>query len=257
MSPRTLDRDPSGHASAWPSLRHSVGQGAHNDPQEVRQVKNRFVELGFDWLEASPQGEASDFLHIIRLFQACTLGLQRVQGEGVDGRIDPGGRTHRWLQAPHAPQWVLLPLQGEGFFNHERQDSNDDHDYGTSWLREVIASAGRHYQQHWLRRHPGATLIQLNDASKPCGGDTPHHGGHETGMDVDIRVPREGGGAGGTWTQRGYDREAMRAQLQAFQAHPQVRLIFFNDDELIDEGLCRPMAGHDNHAHVHVDPPAL
>lgn len=243
----TLTRTtPHGH-QPWPRLQRSVGEGAHNDPDEVRQVKRRLVELGFDWIDDSPDGLDPAFLQALRLFQAITQGHQRVQGAGVDGRVDPSGHTLAWLQARNAPQWRLLPNRGEGFINVERQDTRDDHDYGTSWLDDVIAAAGRHYQQRWRAQHPQAAPIQINDASRPCGGDTPDHGGHETGLDVDLRLPRDPSGA--------FDLAAMRAALRAFRAQPLVTLIYFNNPTLIAEGLCAHLQGHDDHAHVHTSPP--
>ena len=60
----------------------------------------------------------------------------------------------------------------------------------------------------------------------------------------------------------------MREMLTAVKAQPLVRLIYFNDEALVAEGLCRadppnPVGRekdpreHDNHAHVDIVPPPL
>jgi hypothetical protein len=48
----------------------------------------------------------------------------------------------------------------------------------------------------------------------------------------------------------------MHAMLTAFRAQPLVGRIFFNDPELVAEGLCAALAGHDGHAHVEITTPA-
>jgi hypothetical protein len=100
-------------------------------------------------------------------------------------------------------------------------------------------------------------LLHINDTSLPQGGDTPLHHGHEAGMCSDIRLPRTDGNVGGiTVTSQAFDRAAMRALIQAFRAQPTASRVFLNDGKLIQEGLCQAVAGHDNHAHFEIKPPA-
>ena len=242
------------------ALSGSVGKGAHNDEADVLATRRRLIELGFDWIDASKSTSDAELVSTITLFQAIVHGHQTVSGhQDADGRIDVPGATHRWLQAANAPHWQLTPIgsTSEGFTNVERDDTADNHDFGTDWLAQVIQDAGTAYARDFRSSHKTAALIAINDASLPHGGDTPDHKGHETGLSCDIRLPRvDGTTPGGTTvTDSQYDRDAMRAMLEAFRSTGRVSRIFLNDATLIKEGLCTSVKGHDNHAHVEITPP--
>ena len=235
-------------------LQASVGRGGVNRRDDVRALKLRLAELGFGFFAMSARADP-DLVAAIRLFQSIIAGRNRVGG---DGRVDPGYVTHEYLDAVNAPQWAAMPLSGPGFVNYEAQDRKDRHDYGTSWLAQVIRAAGAVYDADYLQTNPAATPMTINDASLPRGGDTPDHGGHETGLACDLRVPRRDGTAGGIRnpnTNRAYDRGAMRAQLRALQEQELVDRVFFNDRVLVGEGLCRYLAGHGDHVHFQILPP--
>ena len=237
-----------------------VGEDGVNDPGDVRRVKRRLIALGFEWL-ADDEDPDEATIDAIRLFQAVTRARQSVQGTGVDGRIDPGGRTHLWLQAANPPRWGKMPAGGSvlwGFRNVEvLEQTGDDHDWGTSWLGEVTVEAGRAFRDDYLAAHPGRALITINDTSKPKGGPTSDHQGHQTGLCCDIRLPRLDGTAPGSTTHRHpqYDRESMRAMLEAFHTQQLVTRILFNDAALVRSHLCEPFTGHDDHAHVEITAP--
>jgi hypothetical protein len=75
-------------------------------------------------------------------------------------------------------------------------------------------------------------------------------------MASDIRLPRKDGNVGGiTVNDSTFDRAAMRALIQAFRTQTIASRVFLNDEQLIHEGLCQAVAGHDNHAHFEVKPP--
>lgn len=235
-----------------------MGHRGQNRPADVVPVRRRFLELGFDWISGST-GVGPMFVQVIRLFQSIKEGRHTIGGPGVDGRVDPNGDTLRWLNAINAPRWVRMTEGGPGFLNHEvRFQIHDNHDFGTSWLDDMIRAAGAIYQSEWLERHPRAAPLSINDASLPRGGDTPDHAGHETGLACDVRLPRKDGDAGRVEvTSPEYDRDSMRAQLQAiWRSGADVDRVFLEDDALIDEGLCAPLAGHTHHAHVQICPPA-
>lgn len=240
----------------------SVGVGGDNRPADVRAVKRRLVDLGFDWLDDS--GSVDDeFVQTIRLFQSIVRGRSQVVSDRlVDGRVDVPGFTYSWLMAANAPRWQRMPAgDAEGterFYNVEVVEQDfDDHEHGTDWMATVIRDAGRHYRDQYLATRPEAAPLTVNDVSRPHGGNTPDHSGHETGLSADLRLPRVNGTAPGNTTFRTaeYDREAMRAMLRAVRAQPGVRRILFNDPELTADGLCQWAAGHDDHAHVDVELP--
>lgn len=236
-------------------LTGSVGKGGNNAGDDVRAVKQRLAELGFGFFAVNNHSDPG-LIMAIRLFQSVIAGRSTIGG---DGRIDPGFTTNRYLDAVNAPRWTSMPYDGPGFTNYEATDENDQHDFGTSWLAETIRSVGAAYDGAYLQTHPDAALLTVNDVSLPEGGDTPDHAGHETGLACDLRLPRLDGGSGGIRnpnTNSAYDRDAMRAQLEALRGHRRVAQVFFNDRVLIDEGLCTHLGGHNDHVHFQISPPA-
>lgn len=239
------------------AIQASVGLHGVNKPDDVLAVKSRLLDLGFPFVAAdSVMGPLT--IKAIRLFQAVKNGLNDVNDQRNDGRVDVDGDTIKWLQAANAPRWQRMPAgsAAEGFVNDNIADQTDNHDFGTSWMADTLAATGAAYGENFLAAHPNAALLHINDTSLPQGGDTPVHHGHEAGVASDIRLPRKDGTVGGiTVTDPAFDRAAMRALIQAFRAQPMASRVFLNDGKLIEEGLCQAVAGHDNHAHFEIKPP--
>lgn len=235
-------------------LEGSVGENGDNHGDDVVRVRERLVALGYDWLDVGSTCD-DELIAAIRLFQSITAGRRTVAGDGL---IEVNRRTHRWLRALNAPRWQLMTAAGEGFVNDERaEDDTDEFDHGTHWLDEVIIAAGADYERNYHSDHPDAAPLTLNDASPPQGHYAAQHEGHQTGLDVDLRLPRTDGNAGGIEVSSNiYDRDAMRAMLEAFAAQDLASEFYLNDAILIAEGLCQWEGGHDNHAHIGIDPPA-
>jgi len=237
------------------NLNGSVGENGKNQPDDVLAVKNRLADLGFPVTRDSLVNP--DPIHIIKLFfQSIIKGETVIVG---DGRIDLKGFTLPFLQAANAPQWLEMPKgsPAEGFINYDDRQG-DNHDFGTSWMIEMIQSSAQLYLNTYLASHPSAPLIQTNDLSKPRGGITSAHRTHQTGLSCDIRLPRKDGQSGGiVYTDSQFDRDAMRAMLKAIknQSKYAIKPILFNDQILIDEGLCIRASGHDDHAHIDIIPP--
>lgn len=236
------------------TLSSSVGAGGRNLANDVRQVRERLAALGYTFAGASAQ----KLIEAIRLFQAIIQG--RTQIRGVDGRVDAGGQTHRFLEAANAPQWMRMPARGIGFYNVEVvEQTNDNHDYGLDWMSNVIKAAGLHYELAYRKKRPGSALMVINDVSVPEGGDTPDHATHETGNAADIVLPHLNGNFGGIkWSSQGtYDRAATRAIIQALRAQPWVNkgTLYFNDPVLVAEGLCKSIPQHDGHIHFEITVP--
>lgn len=243
----------------------SVGFDGVNDKQNVDLVIQQLETLG--WFTPLPDFDVRRnvihlflFVDAIAGFQASSRGYQNAgrMPVGVDGRVDPGGATAKWLNALNAPQLELLEAEGIGFENYEIKSENgvEGHGYGTQWLQRLITSAGEHYEETYRLSRSDVARITINDASLKMIRDTRAHATHETGMCFDLRPPRQDGTAGGgmTWRTegpRGYDRPAMRAQFESiWQAG--ANSILFNDPVLISSGLCEYRKNHDNHAHVEV-----
>jgi peptidoglycan hydrolase-like protein with peptidoglycan-binding domain len=102
----------------------------------------------------------------------------------------------------------------------------------------------------------GQGRVPLGDISKEHGGDIYGHASHETGLDVDVWPIRtdnaQCSGTRITWQSSTYDRAATRQLVQAIRntAPGQVAVIYFNDPQLISEGLTTQYANHDNHLHI-------
>jgi peptidoglycan hydrolase-like protein with peptidoglycan-binding domain len=236
----------------------SVGEGGDNKPPDVSTVQVRLKELGYAFVGPSDGIIGPKTIHAIRLFQSVKDGSQTLAG---DGRIDNAGDTHKWLAADNAPRWQRMPLAGEGFINIESQDTADLHDFGTNWLSDAIVATAQKFKIDYLEAHE-SSLMTINDASLPEGGDTSDHAGHETGLAIDVRLPQRsvaGAAAGGrTTSSSDFDRDATRALLNAFRSQPLANRsrVFLNDEILIDEGLCAHAPGHHDHIHLEVVPPS-
>lgn len=246
------DQDIAPPGSVTINLTGSVGAGGVNNSQEVIAVKKRLHSLGYTWVgDLSNASRTTGFIEAIKLFQSIIAGDSTVDG---DGRIDVGGVTHRWLQAKNAPTWKLMPDSDASinFVNFERQQTGDEHDFGTSWLHDAILKIAKDYQDS----SPNSAPFTINDVSLPHGGDTPDHHGHETGLMCDVNLPRTDGGSGGiTWSSDDFDRQAARILIKSIRKYPLVRTVFFNDPDLMDEDLCNHAGGHDNHIHFEINPP--
>jgi peptidoglycan hydrolase-like protein with peptidoglycan-binding domain len=102
----------------------------------------------------------------------------------------------------------------------------------------------------------GNGQVPLGDAGFEHGGAISGHSSHQVGMDIDIWPIRTDSAQCTaeriTWQSATYDREATRALAKAVRdaAPGHVRLIFFNDPVLIEEGLTTSYPNHDNHLHV-------
>ena len=240
------------------TIANSVGHNGANNPNDVLAVKTRLVELGFGFIAADNQVDQLT-IRAIKLFQAIKSGLTQLDKPGIDGRVDVGGDTLKWLQAVNAPRWIRMPAgsTAEGFVNDNITDLADKHDFGTDWLAETLRATAASYKAEHLSAHPGAAILHINDTSLPEGGDTPAHAEHEAGLQSDLRLPRKDGGVGGTNVSQlsVYDRNAMRAMIQAFRQQALATQVFLNDTVLMAEGLSHHASGHDNHAHFGIKPP--
>jgi hypothetical protein len=237
------------------NLKGSVGAGGKNDPDDVFALKSRLIELGFDFVKLSREMDG-DTIKTIKLFQSIKDGHNTITGDGL---VEVDKDTHKWLNASNAPSWQTMPqgTPAEGFFNVERTELSDHHDFGTGWMAATIKEIAATYLGDHLAAHPGAALLTINDVSLPRGGDTPDHEGHESGLACDCRLPLKDGTTppGTTFRSGNFDQDATRAMLIAMRKHPLVTQIFFNDPDLIRERRCKHAKGHDNHVHFEIKPP--
>jgi hypothetical protein len=101
----------------------------------------------------------------------------------------------------------------------------------------------------------GYGRVPVGDASREHPGDIAGHVTHERGLDVDLRPMRDNRDQcswGTNYRLSSYNRTMTRALVKAIRAAApgHVKLIYFNDPVLIDEGLTTWYTGHDDHLHV-------
>ncbi|HYI21723.1 MAG TPA: penicillin-insensitive murein endopeptidase, partial [Candidatus Limnocylindrales bacterium] len=103
--------------------------------------------------------------------------------------------------------------------------------------------------------------VAIGDLSFEHGGEISLHNTHEHGLDIDIALIRQDGrqcsNPGISYTSGQYDRPDTRQLLQAIhdELGSHLKLIYFNDPQMIAEGLSRKFANHNDHIHVRLCEP--
>lgn len=244
----------------------SVGQGGVNREDDVIRTRDRLVQLGFDWIGVDGNNRPdAEFIHVIRVFQSIVRGLQGQPGG--TGRIEPKSIEERWLQVSNAPHWESLEDGSEelGFiWNPDVAEATDR--FGTSWLLQTIRDAGSTYLEALGGSLSDAVAINIHELSLPHADwpNRPHQSSHGTGLNCDIRLPRNDGTAdadnsrnvpASSWEDPNYDQDATRLMIQAFRSQVNIKQVLFNDPVLIREGLCRYCVRHADHIHISISPP--
>jgi hypothetical protein len=258
-------------------LTGSVGSGSakggkpHNDAADVAAVRDRLVELGYDWISGATTGTEKDFIRAIKLFQSICKGSGKLdQG---DGRVDPEGNTHRWLAAENAPGWVRIFGDSGIGWQCTNDFVEDNGGFTTTWMRDALNGAGFSYRAQIAAlgiSTMGIGFLVTKDAPpmwvRECsprkGGNAAGHGSHETGLDVDMRLPLlppdhtkwTDLGANG-FNNKKFSRLAAELQLKAIKAAMNPHLVLFNDPDFIRKRLCTRHANHDQHYHIRIKPP--
>lgn len=265
-------------------LGSSVGKGGNNAQADVTAVRQRLRALGFDWVSAAGAGNQDEFIKTIKLFQAICIGQTTItEGGRVNGKITNQGFTHQWLAAQNAPGWVKIYGQhGTGWMTTSHIAVADDRDgtpyretnggYGTTWILDVITNAALAYSNSWQPDYP---LMMFRDCATAKGWAAKYHGSHQTGLDIDLRLPLRpiAGLPASLWDYLGTKekrtnhlyRDALEAQLRALVTQPLVQVIFYEDDTApsgqaklhsISNKINHQVANHANHVHVRIKPPA-
>ncbi len=246
-------------------LTGSVGSGSskrgipHNDPADVIKVRDRFVELGYQWVFGITNPKSADFIRAIKLFQCIIKGKSKL--DSGDGRIDLHGNTHRWLAAQNAPGWInMTDREGIGWRVTPDLAFGGKNCWTTTWMRDRIQFAGITYKARALLVDNPPPLW-IRDMSAEKGGPTSGHKSHQTGIDIDMRLPllpprteHWDKLAGHNYTKL-FHFDAAVAQLASIQAMMDAKYVFFNDPRLIKKHLCTRQKNHGNHYHIRIKPP--
>lgn len=165
-----------GYSSSGPSA--LIGSSSILD---VYRLQHRLRYLGYPDGAGFPLVESgvvdSNTQWAIDLFDAAAQGRRTVT---------PGTTLNlSFANAINAPIWKKLPVakpDGSWFFGDPRENEN----WGTSWAQEVLDAAAVE------NRAAGSQFdINVNDISVTAGGPTDHNG-HQTGIDIDIRLQSPG-----------------------------------------------------------------
>ena len=246
-------------------LSGSVGSGSsskglpHNDPADFQKVKDRFVELGYRWVAGETNPKSNEFIRLIKLFQCITKGSPKL--DSGDGRIDLHGNTHRWLAANNAPGWIdMTGKSGFGWRVTSGLAFGGVNSWTTTWMRDRLTMAGIAYKAKaaFISNDPP---LWIRDMSPAKGGDAKGHKSHETGLDIDIRLPLLPPKTNDwdqlnahTYTKYFYFEAAM-AQVEAIKMTMDTKYIFFNDPRFISKRLTTKQANHGEHYHIRIKPP--
>lgn len=239
----------------------SVGSGGKNSSDDVKKVVDRFVELGFTWVSGCTKGSDNKLIKTIKLFQSICKGSGKVEG---DGRIDKGGTTNKWLAAENAPGWVrIFGVKGIGISGTtDLAYGESNGGFGTTWLLDRLKWAGIVYSAKAMISVSNAPPLWIRDCSPMTGGNAAGHKSHETGIDVDIRLPLLPPHTNEHFQLRGHDYskyfhfDAAWAQAEAIRAVMDPKYVFFNDPRFIKAKLTTHEANHSEHFHVRIKPPA-
>ncbi len=248
-------------------LSGSVGSGKstkgipHNELADVIEVRDRFVELGYTWVSHVTTGREKEFIRLIKLFQSIIKG--RSKFDRGDGRIDLHKTTHKWLAAENAPGWVdMTGKSGIGWKVTTDLPFKRKNSFTTTWMRDRIKLAALQYSAKAFFLTSDAPPMWIRDTSPPKGGDATGHKSHETGLDVDMRLPLlppktdKWDQLRGKTFNKFFHREAALLQVEAIKALMDTKFIFFNDEEFIKKKLSTKEKNHGDHYHIRIKPPA-
>lgn len=243
-------------------LTGSVGDGGKNDPADVKAVVDRFLELGYTRVTGCVKGNDKDLILAIRLIQSMTKGSGKI--DKGNGKLSLHGETHKWLAAQNAPQWVRV-YGGTGLGWQSTQDyAEDNGGWATSWLLDRLKWTGMMYRAAAAFSVSDAPPLWIRECSPKLAGKNPTgHKSHETGIDVDIRLPLLPPHTN-DWFQlkaHNYSKlfhyDAAVVQCQMFKKHMDSMYIFFNDPRFTDKlRLTTNQPNHSEHYHVRIKPPA-
>lgn len=248
-------------------LTGSVGTGTpksglpHNNPEDVAKVRDRFIELGYTWVAGTMTGKESEFIRTIKLFNSTCKGSGKA--DNGDGRVDRHGVVHRWLAAQNAPGWVdMTDYYGIGWQRTDLEFKVKN-SHTTTWMHDRIIRAGFEYKAKAINGgNWDFPPLWIRDLSPPNGGGATGHKSHETGIDVDMRLPLLPPNShlwtrlqGHKYTEK-FHRQAALIQVEAIWAKMDPKNVWFNDPEFAKKNLSSDKEpNHGNHYHIRIKPP--
>ncbi|SOT98326.1 RHS repeat-associated core domain-containing protein [Xanthomonas arboricola] len=168
-----------------------------------------------------------------------------IEASGDESNQDD--RRRRGAGVDIGKMYPLPQNQGEGGFYNYGTPSNGAGQWGTGAALSAIFAAG-----HLWGLRGEESFFGVGNMSLKNGGTFPPHSSHRNGLDIDVRPMSIGGARNSvTWQSPSYDRAATQRLVDTFYSTGYVQQIFFNDPKI--NGV-KPLAGHDNHLHIRVNP---
>jgi peptidoglycan hydrolase-like protein with peptidoglycan-binding domain len=215
----------------------------------VESLQDRLVALGF--MTATQKATGSGNFGV--LTEQALKAFQRQHG------IEPSGQlldeTYRALRNGNQAAPVVstestaidtvLPESGVGFTTYNREPGGADQFGRASTIHSLIQLGHK-----WAESHP-ETPFSVGDMSRRGGGPFPPHASHKDGRDADLRpLTKNGVNQPTNISDANYSRDRTTELVNVIRQLFSGVTIFFNDPHLINAGLTKHAAGHDNHLHV-------
>ncbi|WP_369146323.1 penicillin-insensitive murein endopeptidase [Streptomyces sp. R44] len=219
--------------NTWRALTPTVREGSQGEAvKAVQYLLNAKRGAGLSVDGAFGPGTAS----AVRTFQSHA-------GLGADGIVGPDTWTNLLWHYEYADY-------NAGTLCNQNPDGNSSADWGTAAAIGQLEAGARTFAAL------GRGKVPVGDIAFEHGGSIPGHASHQVGLDVDFWPVRtdsaQCGGSRITWESGSYDRAATRELVKAMRAAApgHVKFIYFNDPQLIAEGLTVQYPNHDNHLHI-------
>ena len=136
-----------------------------------------------------------------------------------------------------------IPVSGVGFRTNNR--TNNSH-FATQVIHDLLIKIAGMW--HELQPdHP----ISIGQLSHKGGGKFPPHHQHRLGVEADMRpLSKDGQDLMLNFNSAEYSRDLTRGFVQLLRSNARMHRVFFNDPQLIAEGLTSHAAGHNDHLHL-------
>lgn len=210
-------------AQAWEVPGFALKKGCSNKNHAVQELQDKLNQCGYNLSIDGDFGAKTE---------EAVKDFQKKKHLAIDGSVGPATKKaidDDILSRPSTKGFIQLPSKGTGYKTYKTTYNNNR--FGKPETIAAIQKACKAFS-----KIEGASLIYIGELSSKNGGWLAPHTSHQKGVDVDINPMKT--------------TDLNRKLINAIRSNGDVRLIYYNDSTLIEEGLCTKLSGHDNHLHV-------